>query len=291
MEVKPDINYLAAEVINKVQFRDIFNIDEIQRFQDMFADIHGIASIIVGVDGLPITNPSNFSQLCNNIICKTEKGNAMCYQSEVLIGRHSSAGPIVRPCFIGGLWDASASITVGNKHIASWFIGQVRTEEIDELRIIHYSNEIGVSKNAFKEALNEIPFMSVEYFNKVSKMLFTFANELSEKANLKMQLNFGNNELKQAQEELAKLRSAEKELQASESFLKETQLMANLGIFTMDLTTGCWTSSEVLDRIFGIESGHDNSFDVWSSIVHPEWKPIMNDYLIREVKHNKTNFI
>src|SRR5674476_642757 len=42
------------------------------------------------------------------------------------------------------------------------------------------------------EALNEVPVLSVEQFNKVAKLLFAFANELSEKAynnwQLKMQI-------------------------------------------------------------------------------------------------------
>ena len=68
----------------------------------------------------------------------------------------------------------------------------MRNEELDEKRMIQYADEIGVGRNEFMEALNEVPVMSVEQFKKVSNMLFTFANELSEKAfnnlQLKMQI-------------------------------------------------------------------------------------------------------
>jgi len=103
-----------------------------------------------------------------------------------------SEGLFQRPRLSGGLWDAGASITVGGKHIANWLIGQVRNKELDEKRMIQYADEIGVGRNEFMEALNEVPVMSVEQFKKVSNMLFTFANELSEKAfnnlQLKMQI-------------------------------------------------------------------------------------------------------
>ncbi|HEY3390670.1 MAG TPA: PAS domain-containing protein, partial [Prolixibacteraceae bacterium] len=58
----------------------------------------------------------------------------------------------------------------------------------------------------------------------------------------------------------------------SESFLKETQLIAQLGTYTMDIPSGNWVSSEVLDQVFGIGSDYDKSVEGWASIVHPDWQ-------------------
>jgi PAS domain S-box-containing protein len=79
-------------------------------------------------------------------------------------------------------------------------------------------------------------------------------------------------------------------LQNSESFLKETQVIANLGTYLMDITTGKWVSSEVLDKIFGIDSDFDKSVEGWASIIHPEWQNIMTDYFNQEVIGNKIKF-
>ena len=165
-----------------LQFSDLFNLEEIQRMQDLFSDAMGVASVITYPDGTPITKPSNFCRLCSDIIRKTEKGRAFCYQSDAVIGCHNPTGPVVQRCLSGGLWDAGASITVGGKHIANWLIGQVRNEASDQQQIIQYADEIGANRENFIAALNEVPYMSVEQFGKVSKMLFAFANELSEKA-------------------------------------------------------------------------------------------------------------
>ncbi len=165
-----------------IQFSDIFDLDEIQRLQDLFSDASSVASIITHPDGTPITKPSNFSKLCNDIIRKTEKGLANCYKSDTIIGRYSATGPIVQKCLSCGLWDAGAAITVGGKHIANWLIGQVRNEEMNTRQMIQYAVEIGADKDEFIEALDEVPVMSVEHFRKVSDMLFAFANQLSEKA-------------------------------------------------------------------------------------------------------------
>lgn len=85
-------------------------------------------------------------------------------------------------------------------------------------------------------------------------------------------------------------RQAEEALRESELFLKETQVIAQLGAYIMDIPSGKWVSSEVLDHIFGVEADFDKSFESWLSIIHPDWQKIMSDYFLHEVLSNKTNF-
>ena len=173
------------ENINEIsgfKFADIFDIKELQRIQDLFSDATGVASLITHPDGTPITEPSNFTRLCNNIIRKTEKGCRNCYKSDAIIGGFNTAGAVVQPCLSGGLWDAGASITVGGKHIANWLIGQVRSGDLNEPRWLKYADEIGADRTDFMLALAEVPAMPIERFMKLADMLFVFANQLSEKA-------------------------------------------------------------------------------------------------------------
>ena len=165
-----------------ISFDDLFNIDDIQKIQDAFAAATKVASIITKPDGTPITTPSNFCRLCRDIIRNTEKGCANCFYSDAMIGRQNPGGPIVQPCLSGGLWDAGASITVGGKHIASWLIGQVKNEAINEENILRYAREIEADEEEFKIALREVPVMSIEQFGKIADALFLMANELSIKA-------------------------------------------------------------------------------------------------------------
>ena len=167
--------------ITSLHFNDLFNIEEIQNLQNVFSDVHGVASIITAPDGKPITKTSNFCNFCS-LIRTTEEGRKRCFKSDAAIGSLKIDGPIVQPCLSGGLWDAGASITVGGKHLANWLIGQVRNEELDHQKMLRYADEIGLDKNEFLKALNEVPVMSTEQFKKVSNMLFIFANQLSEKA-------------------------------------------------------------------------------------------------------------
>jgi PAS domain S-box-containing protein len=188
MEAKPQSENLTSDVRNDIEFDNIFNLEEIQRFQDLFSKATGVASIITHPDGTPITNPSNFCRLCSDVIRKTEKGLANCYKSDAIIGSLNPSGINVCKCLSGGLWDASAGITINGMHIANWLIGQVRSEELDLDTILQFAEEIGADKEEYLEALYQVPVMSFERFNDKAKMLFEFAEELSERGYNNLQL-------------------------------------------------------------------------------------------------------
>ncbi|MFA5418633.1 MAG: PAS domain S-box protein [Bacteroidales bacterium] len=165
-----------------VQFNHIFDLNELQELQDLFSDATGVASIITTPDGIPVTKPSNFCKLCEKIIRNTEQGISNCIKSDAFIGSQNMKGPIVQNCMSAGLWDAGAGISVGGRHIANWLIGQVRSNNTDIEELLPYADEIGVDKEEYREALNEVPVMSEKKFKKIVNMLYAFANQLSEKA-------------------------------------------------------------------------------------------------------------
>lgn len=161
----------------EIAFEELFNLQDIQRIQDEFAAATNVASIITTPKGRPITQPSNFTDLCQ-CIRGTAKGCANCIISDAELGRIHPSGPLVQPCLSGGLWDAGASITVGGKHVASWLIGQVRDENQTEAQMAAYAREIGADEKEILEAFRRVPAMSKERFQHVADALFTLANQL-----------------------------------------------------------------------------------------------------------------
>ena len=166
----------------EIRFEDLFNIEEIQQIQDSFAEATGVASLITDTKGVPITKPSKFVFLCNEVIRKTEKGLKNCMHSDACLGKLNPNGPIYQPCLSGGLWDGGTSITAGNKHVANWLIGQVLDESHDREKMLNYAYEIEADPVAFKNALNEVPIMSKERFKKICDALFVLAKQLSKMA-------------------------------------------------------------------------------------------------------------
>lgn len=165
-----------------IEFNNLFNINEIQQIQDKFSAATRVASIITRPDGVPITRPSNFCRLCSEVIRATKKGQMNCWKSDAIIGRQNTDGPVVQHCLSGGLWDAGASISVGDRHIANWLIGQVKDQNYDKESMVQYANEIGADPSEFLAALDEVPIMSKEQFDKVADALFVISRQLSEKA-------------------------------------------------------------------------------------------------------------
>ncbi len=180
------LNFLKEEHIDQekhinqteVQFHELFDIAEIQKTQDLFAKVNGVASIITDPSGHPITKLSNFCRFCK-IVRQTEIGCSNCHRSDAMIGQYHPSGPIIQKCLSGGLWDAGVSITVGEKHIANWLIGQVRNSEQNEADMRAYARKIGADEAEFMEAFFDVPEMTLERFKEIADMLFLIVDKIS----------------------------------------------------------------------------------------------------------------
>jgi PAS domain S-box-containing protein len=83
--------------------------------------------------------------------------------------------------------------------------------------------------------------------------------------------------------DITERKQAEERLQASEARLREAQEVACLGSYTLDLTQGRWTSSEVLDRILDVPTDYAWTEERWGGLVHPDERQSMLDYFRNEV--------
>ncbi|MBF8257487.1 MAG: hypothetical protein HW375_2394 [Anaerolineales bacterium] len=72
--------------------------------------------------------------------------------------------------------------------------------------------------------------------------------------------------------------------------LKESQRAAAVGHYDFDVATGAWTSSEMMDEIFGIDADHPRNVEGWLSIVHPDQRAEMYAYLRDFVLKEKNTF-
>ncbi len=72
-------------------------------------------------------------------------------------------------------------------------------------------------------------------------------------------------------------------LRASEESLRESQRIAGLGSYALDIHTGAWSSSEVLDAIFGIGPAYEHTVEGWAALIHPDDRSTMELYFAGEV--------
>jgi len=65
----------------------------------------------------------------------------------------------------------------------------------------------------------------------------------------------------------------------NEFWLKEAQSVAKLGCYVYDIKNDVWSSSEILDEIFGIDSNYVRNMHNWLNIVHYNNRAEMESYL------------
>ena len=83
--------------------------------------------------------------------------------------------------------------------------------------------------------------------------------------------------------DITERKRVEAALRESEFFFKESQRAASIGSYKCDFISGFWESSEVLDKIFGIDKSYNRSIQGWINVVHPDDRQMMERYLREEV--------
>lgn len=116
-----------------------------------------------------------------------------------------------------------------------------------------------ITESEFKHKSGEKRFWSLEAIKLDDKQYLGFVKDITER------------------------KKAEERLKESEKFLKETQIIANLGTYTIDMDTYKWSSSEILNSIFGIDASYELTSEKWmSSIVHPDYREMLTEHLTNE---------
>jgi PAS domain S-box-containing protein len=75
----------------------------------------------------------------------------------------------------------------------------------------------------------------------------------------------------------------EEALRESEYFLRKSQEVARLGSYKLDISSGKWICSPMLEDIFGIDEGYPRDVDGWVDLIVPEQREEMRSYLEKQV--------
>lgn len=82
----------------------------------------------------------------------------------------------------------------------------------------------------------------------------------------------------------------ERVLKESEYFFRESQRAAAIGSYKLDLATGNWRSSEVLDQIFGIDGSFSRTVESWLGLIHPDDAEMVRKYFQEDVIGRRQSF-
>ncbi|MDF1576587.1 MAG: PAS domain S-box protein [Bacteroidales bacterium] len=83
--------------------------------------------------------------------------------------------------------------------------------------------------------------------------------------------------------DISERKNAEIQLKDREFWLSESQRVGKIGSYDFDIVKNHWSSSEVLDQIFGISKENSHSLASWFAHIHPEQRQEMQEYFQNEV--------
>ena len=163
----------------KLRLKDLIDIDILQKVQDAFSNMTGLAALTTDETGVAVTQGSNFSDFCMKYTRESPLGCSRCEQCDKLGAEMAleQGKSIVYFCH-AGLMDFAAPIIVQNQLIGCFIGGQVLTAppKPDWMRL--YAEEIGVDPDEYLEAAKRVNIMEQAKIDNAARFLYVFADIL-----------------------------------------------------------------------------------------------------------------
>lgn len=162
---------------------DLISVDTLQRVQDAFSAMTGMAALTTDADGVPVTKGSNFTDFCMKYSRQSKDGHIRCEQCDKFGAEDSwkEGGPTTYFCH-AGLIDYAAPILADGQMVGSFIGGQVLTEPPKKEQIFQIAWDLGVRPQDLWEAAQKIRVLEKKEIDKAAEFLFIVANVLSDMA-------------------------------------------------------------------------------------------------------------
>lgn len=166
-----------------ITLTDLIDVDVLQKIQTGFSNYTGMAALTADANGNPVTEGSNFTSFCMDLIRQSEIGCSRCMKcdKEGALMSLRNGGPAVYYCH-SGLVDFAAPIMVEGCFIGSFIGGQVRTSPFNKEKARKIASELGIDEDAYLEAVSKVPVLPHEQVKNAAQFLFEIAAVLSEMA-------------------------------------------------------------------------------------------------------------
>ncbi len=183
---------------DKLTLTDFIGRKTLQKMQDAFSNMTGVAAITTDADGMAVTDGSGFSEFCQ-YTRSAKEGCRRCAECDKRGGElaFEKGSSVVYNCHTGLLVFA-APIMADNRLLGSFICGQVLTEEPDLARIREIASEIGVDEDAYVAAVGKIVRTERDRIEHMARFLYTMTDVLSDMAYHKNLADVANRELEKA---------------------------------------------------------------------------------------------
>lgn len=208
---------------------DLVDVEVLQRIQDAFSNLTGMASLTTDADGIPVTKGSNFTEFCMKYTRSTSVGHSRCENCDKF-GAHATwkNGKSTTYYCHAGLIDYAAPIIADGNLVGCFIGGQVLDKEPDIEQIKRVAEEIGVDSDGLVAAVKKVNILEKDNIDHAAQFLCTIANILSDMA-------YGKYLALQANKEMEKAASMKSDFLANMSHEIRTPMNAVIGMAEMAL--------------------------------------------------------
>lgn len=162
---------------------DLISVDTLQRVQDAFSAMTGMAALTTDADGIPVTKGSNFTDFCMKYARESTDGHIRCEQCDKFGAEDSwkKGGPTTYYCH-AGLIDYAAPILADGGMVGSFIGGQVLTEPLQKEQVFQIAWDLGINPQELWAAAQKVRVLEKKEIDKAAEFLFIVANVLSDMA-------------------------------------------------------------------------------------------------------------
>ncbi len=234
----------------KKRIIDYFDFQKANTLLEGFSKSTGFVTAILDLDG-NILYKSGWREICTAFHRKNYETSSLCIFSDTELASQIRKDEKYHyyKC-ANGLIDVGLPIVVRGEHVANFFSGQFFFEEPDISFFTKQAQKYGFDEQSYIEALKEVPVVSKEKVETVIHFLVNITQMIIEMAVEKYELAELNEELKSSQ---ASLMVTQEELDRNLKDLKESQRVAQVGTWRLDLITNQIFWSEQLYKIHGFD--------------------------------------
>ncbi|MGN0612963.1 MAG: PocR ligand-binding domain-containing protein, partial [Porcipelethomonas sp.] len=184
---------------DELYLTDLVDVEILQKLQDAFSEMTGMAALTTDKYGMPVTQGSNFTDFCMKYTRETPLGYSRCMRCDKTGAELTMKSKKTCSYYChAGLVDFAAPIIANGQMVGSFIGGQVLPAPPNMTAFEEIAQELGIDPQEYKEAVSRVKIVSKEKIDRSAESLRVIADCFSHLAYQSYELHRSNVEIEKA---------------------------------------------------------------------------------------------